>query len=97
MLDGEGGGAPKDTFILAPGLASKVVPPTAVPIVSDAFQLARPASVVGSSVAASSGSGAMASGGSIPTSSAASGNGAGVPTNEYVVDESNEDDNCEEL
>ncbi len=97
VLDGEGGGAPKETFILAPGLASEVVPPTAAPIVSDAFQIARPASVVSSTVVASSGSSAMGSGGSVPTGSAASGNGAGVPTNEYVVDESNEDDYCEEL
>ena len=83
VLDGEGGGAPKVSFILPSKLASEVVPPTAAPIVSDAFKIAGPASAVSS--------------GGIPTSSAASGNGAGVLTNEYVVDESNEDDACEEL
>jgi len=64
------------------------VPPTAAPIVSDAFKIAGPKSVVSSGVVASSGS--------VPTSSAVSGNGAGVPTHEYVFDESNEDDSCEE-
>ena len=83
VLDGEGGGAPKVSFILPSKLASEIVPPTAAPIVSDAFKIAGPASAVSS--------------GGIPTSSAASGNGAGVLTNEYVVDEGNEDDACEEL
>lgn len=79
VLGGEGGGAPKESFIFPSGLEVEVGSPTGAPM----FQLARPASVVSS--------------GSFPTSSAASGNGAGVPTNEYVVDESNEDDYCEEL
>lgn len=89
VLDGEGGGAPEVSLILPSGLASEVVPPTAAPIVSDAFRIAGPASAGSTGVVASSGS--------VPTSSAASGNGAGVPTYEYVVDGSNEDDSCEEL
>ena len=90
VLGGEGGGAPEESFILPSGLASEVVQPTAAAIASDAivsnayvFKIAGPASGVSSA--------------STPTTSAASGNGAGVPTQEYVVDESNEDDSCEEL
>lgn len=79
VLEGEGGGAPKESFDFPSGLHVEMGSPTGAP----AFQLAGPASV--------------ASSGSIPTSSAAAGSGAGVPTNEFVVDESNEDDYCEEL
>ena len=86
VLDGEGGGAPEESFILPSGLKIENGSPTAV---TDAFQIATPASVVSS--------GSVASSGSIPTSSAASGSGAGVPTHEYLVDESGEDDYCEEL
>ena len=85
VLDGEG---PEVSFILPSGLASEVVSPTGAPIVSDAFEIARPASVVSSGVVASSAG--------VPTSSAASGTGAGVPTYEFVVDGSNDDDSCEE-
>ena len=87
VLNGEGGGAPEESFVLPSGLKIENGKPTGV---LDAFQIATPKSVVGSGSVASSG-------GSTPTSSAASGYGAGVPTYEYLVDESGEDDYCEEL
>ena len=83
VLDGEG-----ETIILPSKLASEVVAPTGAPIVSDAFRIAGPKSVVSSGVVASSAS--------VPISSAASANGGGVPTYEYVVDGNNEDDSCED-